>query len=89
MNPSIQILREVAACHGITLSQLRAPGPRMFAVRKEAARRLRDERGLSLNKIGYYLGGRNHSTVHAMLNEEYREKSRRRKFDARYPQATQ
>ena len=84
--PRIAIMVEVAAKYRITLSELRAPGrgPRyrwykksnrisMYQIRQEAARRLRSELGLSFPVIGRLLGGRHHTTIMTMVNENRRQ----------------
>lgn len=79
MPPPIQIIADVAASRGITMAALRAPGRKggapMFEARSEAARRLRTERGLSLNQIGRYLGGRHHTVVLRMIDEAFRQRT--------------
>jgi chromosomal replication initiation ATPase DnaA len=75
--PSLQVLAEVAAAHGFSVMVLRSNwrGPsQLFAARQEAAKRLRTERGLSLNQIGRFLGGRDHSTVLRMVDDDYRRR---------------
>ena|ERR1700722_9686529 len=84
--PSLQVLAEVAAAHGITMELLRGrvrglsdklKGPSqsmLFAARQDAARRLRTERGLSFKQIGRFLGGRDHSSVIRMIDENYRQR---------------
>jgi chromosomal replication initiation ATPase DnaA len=78
MPPAIQVLADVAAAHGLTLQELRAPGRKggtpLFLARRDAARRLRDERGLSAAQIGRFLGGRDHSTIYRMLDDDYRQR---------------
>ena len=78
ISPSSVILCQVAEKHGITTSELRAPGrsnPEMFLARSEAARRLRDERGLTLCQIARMLGNRDHTSILRMVNEPYRQQS--------------
>lgn len=82
MLPAIQLLADVAAAHGVTLQALRAPGrkggARMKQARQEAARRLRHERGLTLNQIGRFLGGRHHTTIMRMIDDCVRERCLRK-----------
>lgn len=75
--PSLQVLAEVAAAHGFAVTVLRSNwrGPaKLFAARRDAAKRLRTERGLSLNQIGRFLGGRDHSTILRMIDDDYRHR---------------
>jgi hypothetical protein len=86
MFPSLQVLAEVAAAHGLSVGLLRGrikglscklKGPSqimLFEARREAAKRLRTERGLSLAQIGRFLGGRDHSTVLRMVDDAYRQR---------------
>ena len=66
-----QILEQVARRNGLKVSALSAPDRTAFFVtaRAEAARRLRDECGLSLKHIGRLLGGRDHSTIIHLLKK--------------------
>jgi chromosomal replication initiation ATPase DnaA len=90
MPPAIRILHEVATAHGFTLAEIRSSdkkgGDPMFKARSEAARRLRAERGLPLSMIGRFLGGRDHSTIRRMLDDEVRQtsiaESRRKRSEA-------
>ena len=78
MLPLIRVLAEVAMQHDIPIDLLRAPsrigGMRAFEARCHAAKRLRFERGLSLNKIGALLGGRCHTTILYMVRDEFRQR---------------
>ena len=62
------ILSTAAAQYGMTVELLTGSGRqyRLVEARRLAARRMRDE-GMSLKAIGMHLGGRDHSTVHALL----------------------
>lgn len=75
---SFQILRDVAEAFGVSLELLRAPGrvggAKLFDARCVAARRLRNERGLTLNQIAGYLGGRDHTSIIRMVDETYRQR---------------
>ena len=73
---AIEILREIAAEHSVTLSELRSRKRLngLTAIRRIAAKRLRTERKLSLNQIGLLLGGRNHSCIYRMIDDAYRER---------------
>ena len=76
--PSLQVLAEVAAAHGFAVTVLRSNwrGPaKLFYARRDAAKRLRVERGLSLNQIGRFLGGRDHATILRMVDDEYRQRN--------------
>ena len=79
MPPAIKILHEVATAHGFTLAEIRSPsrkgGIPMFNARREAARRLHTERHLSLSMIGRFLGGRDHTTIRRMLDDDLRQSS--------------
>jgi chromosomal replication initiation ATPase DnaA len=76
MPPNVTILSEVAAAHGVTLAKLRSREGKnlLYPARVEAAKRLRDERGLSQQQIGKMLGGRCQQTILRMVNDVYRAK---------------
>lgn len=83
-----RIIADVAKAHGFTSDQLRARGKTggnpIYEARREVARRLRNEWKLPLRKIGQYLGGRHHTVILRMIDEEYRQKTMR-KASARFP----
>jgi len=86
MTPAIQVLADVASAHGVTLQQLRAAGrssAKLFRARRDAAARLRAERGLSIGQICQLLGGRDYTTIMRMLDEDYRHRHIHR-MTARY-----
>ncbi len=60
-----KILHAVAEAFGVTVEELRAKGRsrRVAVPRQVAMYLLREEAGLSLPRVGEYLGGRDHSTV--------------------------
>ena len=76
--PHIDIMREVAAAHGLTLQVLRAGDrlPSRYEARREAARRLSVERKLHLRVIARLMN-RNHTSIIMMLDEERRAKKNR------------
>lgn len=87
LDPSVKVpvptcmvlLAEVAAIHNVTVEQLRSPGRKggtpMFDARSAAAKRLRTERKWSLNQIGRLLGGRHHTVILRMVDDQYRQKT--------------
>jgi len=63
--PFIEIERQVAARHGVSVAELRGPcrARRVAWPRQELMWRARRETRLSLPQIGERLGGRDHTTV--------------------------
>ena len=82
--PHIDIMREVAAAHGLTLQEPRA-GDRLrspYEERREAARRLMLERKLHFRVIARVMN-RDHNSVIMMLDDEGRaRKNRARKVNS-------
>jgi hypothetical protein len=72
-SPHIDIMREVAAAHGLTRQELRAADCKRsrYEARREAARRLSLERKLNLRVIARFMR-RNHSSIVMMLDNEKR-----------------
>jgi chromosomal replication initiation ATPase DnaA len=70
LDPRMKIICEVARAHGTTADILRSKADtyRLRGARREAYRRLRDERGMSLPRIGRFMGGRHHTTILSALN---------------------
>lgn len=81
MSPETRnILSEVAIAYGFMPMELLAPGrgtDLMFRARRQVARRLRDERGLTGAHIGRMLG-RDPASIKRMLDEDYRQRHIRR-----------
>jgi chromosomal replication initiation ATPase DnaA len=69
-DPRMKIIIEIAEANGTTADVLRskADAYRLRGARREAYRRLRDERGMSLPRIGRFMGGRHHTTILSALN---------------------
>ncbi len=69
MEMALQILGEVSAEHGITISQMQGRGRMVEFVdaRSCVSKRWREELDLPLKNIGYLLGGRDHSTIINLL----------------------
>ena len=69
------IIREVAAAHGLSVADLTGPRHihRFVLARHEAMWRCRHETGQSFPQIGRALGGRDHSTIwHGVRAHEQR-----------------
>jgi DNA-binding transcriptional MerR regulator len=75
MTTAMDIVREVAAQFGVSPDLLRSKQLKhlLFEPRMILCRRLRNERGLSLYQIGQILGGRNHTTILAYLDDKRRQ----------------
>lgn len=69
------IMREVAAAHGLTVEQIkgRSHAPKLVAARIEIAMRLKAERGLTSGQIGAKLG-RSSWTIRYYLDCDFRRR---------------
>lgn len=71
-----RLIAEVAERHGLTVADLVGPSRKAYIVcaRAEAAYRILRSTDLTLREIGLRLGGRDHSTISALVSGyEFRE----------------